>query len=276
MRLILITIAALVAFAGNSLLNRAALAETEITPAAFTAIRLLSGAVFLAVLVGLGSDAGKRIRDGSWLGAIALAAYAVAFSFAYVTLDAGVGALALFGGVQITMFGGVLLRGGRPGFSRWIGSALGMLGLGVLFLPGASAPDPAGLALMLVAAFAWGVYSLLGQGVADPLASTAGNFLRTFPLAAILAIPMFWTHAPFGGVVLAILSGALTSGLGYALWYTALRDLDQSLAAILQLTVPIIAVAGGVLFLGESVTITLVLAAILVSAGVMLSLPKRA
>jgi len=275
MRLFLVTFAALVAFAGNSVLNRAALAGTEIDAAAFTSIRLLSGAALLALLLCLRPGAQYRLRQGSWLGAGTLAGYAIAFSFAYVSLDTGIGALALFGGVQVTMFVGVLNRGGRPCGWRWIGSALGLSGLAILFLPGASAPDPAGLGLMLIAAVCWGIYSLAGQGVSDPTAATAGNFLRTIPLALLLLLPHLFTELPPWGVVLAVLSGAVTSGLGYALWYVALRELDQTLAAILQLTVPIIALLGGVVFLGESVGWTFALSATLVGVGVLVALPRR-
>ena len=275
MRLILITAAALIAFAGNSILNRAALAGTAITPEAFTAIRLVAGAVMLALLVGLRSGGAARLRRGSWCAAAALAGYAVGFSFAYVTLDTGIGALALFGGVQVTMFAGVLMRGGTLPPVRWVGAALATGGLAVLMLPGASAPDPLGLLLMLIAAVSWGVYSILGQGVGDPLATTAGNFLRTVPLALLLALPMLRTGAPVDGALLAVLSGAVTSGLGYALWYAALRDLDQSFAAVLQLTVPPIALLGGVLLLGEGVGLTYLISVLLISAGVLVALPRK-
>ena len=272
--LFVLTVTALVAFAGNSILNRAALVGTEITPAAFTAIRLGSGAVMLAALLVLRPGASGQLQQGSWLGAAALAGYAIAFSFAYVTLDAGIGALALFGGVQVTMFAGVLRHGGRPPLRRWLGAGLGLAGLTVLLLPGASAPDPFGLVLMLAAAVSWGVYSLLGQGVSDPLAVTAGNFLRTLPLALILAVLSLRSAVPLDGAMLAVVSGAVTSALGYAVWYAALRHLDQSLAAVLQLTVPLIALGGGMLFLGEAATWTFAISALLVAAGVIVALPR--
>ncbi len=268
MRLFLMILLTLLAFAANSVLNRAALAGGEIGPGAFTGLRLLSGAV---VLSGLALAGGVRLR-GSPLSALALLAYAIFFSFAYLALDAGLGALVLFGMVQITMFGGALWAGQKTGQGRWIGSGLGLAGLAMLLLPGTSAPDPWSLGLMAMAGIAWGVYSLRGQRAGPPLAETAGNFVWATPLAVLL-----WLLMPgagdisMAGAALAIASGALASGLGYALWYRVLPQIDASLAAIAQLTVPLIALAGGIVFLGEKLTMTFLVASVLILGGVALA-----
>ncbi|MEM8787415.1 MAG: DMT family transporter [Pseudomonadota bacterium] len=273
MRIALLTCAALVAFAANSLLNRAAIAEAGADPAVFTGLRLVSGAVTLAALVTLRQGAAGLRGAGSWPSAAALAVYAVAFSFAYVRLDAGLGALVLFGTVQVVMFGGALARGQQPGRWRWLGSALGIGGLSVLFLPGAAQPATPGVLLMMIAGAAWGVYSLRGQAAGDPLVDTAGNFLWAAPVGVLLMLPMLWLGWPSGGaVLLAVASGAVASGLGYAVWYAVLPRLEPSLAAIAQLTVPLIALSGGVLLLGEAVTWAFALAACLILGGVALAI----
>ncbi len=271
MRLVLLTLVALVAFAANSLLNRAALVSEATDPAAFMGLRMLSGAAMLALLVALRAGPAVLVRAGDWPSAIALLVYAVAFSFAYLHLDAGLGALILFGGVQITMFAGALIDGDRPGLFRWLGSVLGLTGLAILFLPAAAAPPAASAALMLLAAAAWGVYSLRGRRASDPLTTTSGNFLRAAPAAALI-----WAAAGTGlslpGAGLAIASGALASGLGYAIWYSVLPALGATLAAIAQLTVPLIALAGGMVFLAERPTPAFWLAAVCVLGGVALAL----
>ena len=274
MRTLLSTITALVAFAANSLLNRAALATTEMAPATFTGIRLISGAVVLGLLVHLRK---RRFEvAGSWISAASLLLYAVAFSYAYVSLDAGAGALILFGGVQITMFGGALLSGEKPGGMRWLGSSLGLAGLAVLFLPGAGTPSAGGILLMLAAAFGWGVYSLRGRGAAEPLITTAGNFVRLAPAGGLLLV-IGAGESSLSAIALASASGALASGLGYSVWYAALRGLDASLAAIAQLSVPLIALAGGMLLLGEEPTPAFLAASLLILGGVALAVlaPRR-
>jgi len=272
MKFIALTFLALVAFAANSVLNRAALIDPQISPGQFTAIRLVAGAGMLMILVSLRQGGIKRLAgSGTWISAAMLLLYAVGFSYAYVSLDTGVGALILFGGVQLTMFGGVLMKGEAPGLWRWVGSGLGLSGLAILLLPGASAPSISGSALMLVAAFGWGVYSLNGQGVADPLETTAGNFLRAAPFgAALLLLPSALT-ASTSGIALAVASGALASGLGYAIWYSVIPRLGASLAAVLQLTVPLIALGGGMVFLGETPTLSFAIAAALILSGVGLA-----
>lgn len=273
-RTLLLTALAMLAFAGNSLLCRLALRETEIDAASFTALRLASGALMLAVLLRLRS--GSRPLAGSWPGALALFTYAAAFSFAYLHLDTGVGALLLFGAVQLSMLLWGLWRGERlPGLAT-LGTLLAGGGLLFLLLPGASAPPLTAALLMLLAGSAWGAYSLLGRGQGDPLAVTAGNFLRATPLGLLLAAPLFaqlqW-DAP--GLFYAVLSGALTSGIGYAIWYSALPGLRASQAATVQLSVPILAALAGSLMLGEALSLRLMLSAVAVLGGIALVLSSR-
>ena len=275
MRLFLLCLLALIAFAANSVLNRAALALDEIGPAAFLSIRLVSGATILAMLV--------AVRQRGWRpkfrlrGAAALLIYVVGFSFAYVSLDTGTGALILFGGVQITMFVGALMAGERPTATRWASTGIGLAGLAILFLPGATAPSLTGAALMAVAALGWGIYSLDGKGAHDPLSRTAANFVWAAPAGVLI-----WVLAPVEsaasgtGIALAVTSGAITSGIGYAIWYAVLPRIDATLAAVAQLTVPIIALLGGILFLAEPFTLRFAIAAMFVFAGVLLALrPTR-
>lgn len=232
----------------------------------------------LAVLVTFRGGLGGMMRHGSVASAASLLLYAAAFSFAYVTLDAGLGALILFGGVQITMFAGAVLKGERPAPARWIGSLLGMIGLGILFAPGASSPDLWGTVLMVFSAIGWGLYSLRGREVSAPLRATASNFIFAAPVGIILwlIIPSE-ANASMNGILLAVASGALASGVGYAVWYATLSKIDSSLAAILQLTVPIIALFGGFVFLAEPVTWSFAISATLILGGVFIAIlwPKR-
>ena len=277
-RTALFTVLALGGFAANSLLCRAALGEGawRIDAASFTTLRLVSGAL---VLAGLLRARGGGGRPGSWGSALALFAYAAGFSLAYVRIPTGVGALLLFGCVQATMLGVGLFRGERPRPLEWVGLGLALAGLGVLRLPGATAPDPLGAALMAGAGVAWGVYSLRGRGIADPLAATADNFLRAVPLTLGLSVVALGVlGAPRvtpGGVGLAVASGALSSGVGYSLWYAALPHLTAMRAAVVQLLVPVVAAAGGVLLLGEVLTARLVGAGVTLLSGVLLVLLAR-
>ncbi len=268
---------ALVAFASNSLLCRLALAEGRIDAASFTAVRITSGALMLVVLVALRRGTGAA-RAGSWGSALALFLYAAPFSFAYLSLGAGVGALILFGAVQLTMVGYGVRRGERPPARVWLGLVVAFGGLIALAAPGASAPAPTGAALMAVAGVAWGLYSVRGRGAVDPLAATAGNFVRCVPLAlAVAAVGLLrGASVTASGLVLAAISGAVTSGGGYALWYAVLPALTMTRAAVVQLLVPIGAAAGGVLVLGEPVTARLIGAGAVVVGGVALALRARA
>ncbi|WP_439860831.1 DMT family transporter [Pseudomonas sp. MBLB4136] len=273
-RTLLLTALAMLAFAGNSLLCRLALRETEIDAASFTSLRLLSGALTLWLLLRLRTA--KVAAAGSWFAAVALLAYAAAFSFAYLSLDAGVGALLLFGAVQLSMIAWGLSRGERFGGKASVGLLLAIGGLLALLLPGASAPPLGGALLMLLAGAAWGAYSLLGRGVADPLAATTGNFLRATPLALLIsAVLLGQANWDLPGLVYAVLSGALTSGIGYAIWYTALRGLQSFQAATVQLSVPILTALAGSLLLDEALTLRLALSAAAVLGGIALVLSAR-
>lgn len=264
----------MLAFAGNSLLCRLALRETDIDAASFTSLRLLAGALTLWLL--LRARTPKSSSAGSWPAAAALFAYAAAFSFAYIKLDAGAGALILFGAVQLSMLAWGLYRGERLSLTGGIGLFTAFAGLLALLLPGASRPPPGAALLMLIAGVAWGVYSLLGRGVQDPLAATAGNFLRAAPLALVLSALLFsQARWDLPGVVYALLSGALTSGIGYAIWYSALRGLQSFQAACVQLSVPIITALAGSLLLDEALSLRLLLSASAVLGGIALVLSAK-
>lgn len=266
-RLALLTLAAMLAFAANSLLCRMALQRTSIDPASFTAVRLAAGATVLALWAGSRKRAPERA--GSWASAFALFVYAAAFSFAYVSLPTGTGALLLFGTVQVTMIGRGLWRGERLGTRQQLGLLVALAGLVVLVWPGLATPPLEGAVLMIGAGIAWGVYSLRGAGSADPLRATASNFLRAVPMSLALSVLMIGRATPDAvGLAWAVASGALASGLGYAVWYTVLRQLRSTSAATVQLSVPVIAALGGVLWLGEPLNTRLVLASAAVLGGV--------
>ena len=273
-RTLLLTAAAMLAFAGNSLLCRLALKTTEIDPATFTSLRLASGALMLALLLRMRH--GSTTMAGSWRGAMALFVYAAAFSFAYVSLDAGVGALLLFGAVQISMVLWGWRQGERPGPMSLAGLLLAFAGLLALLLPGASAPPLPGALLMLVAGVAWGAYSLLGRSASDALAATTGNFVRSLPLTALLSLALLQTlEWDVSGLLYALASGALASGLGYAIWYMAIVDLKAIQAATVQLSVPIITALAGGLLLGEALSLRLGLSSLAVLGGIALVLAAR-
>ncbi|MEM8557289.1 MAG: DMT family transporter [Bacteroidota bacterium] len=270
-RLAVYTSLAMVAFAGNSLLCREALAGGSIDAASFTAVRLLSGAVTLAVLV-VARRRSARL-GGTWRSALALFVYAAGFSFAYLSLTAATGALLLFGAVQATMIGYGFWAGERFTARQTVGAGIALCGLVGLLLPGFQAPPLVGAALMLAAGVAWGVYSLRGRGSGDPTQETAGNFVRAVPFAVVLSL-LFWGDAAAepSGLALAVASGALASGVGYAVWYAVVPHLTAGTAATVQLTVPILAAVGGVLLLGEAVTVRLLLASVAILGGVGLFL----
>jgi drug/metabolite transporter (DMT)-like permease len=275
-RTVALTLLALVAFASNSLLTRLALGSGRLDAASFTAIRLASGAVMLTVIVLVQSRSWRALRSSGLGGPLALFAYAAPFSFAYLRIGAAVGALVLFGVVQLTMIGYGIARGERPTPVMWLGLALATGGLLVLTVPAVARPDPLGVALMAVAGCAWAVYTLVGRGASDPIAANARSFLWSTPLATLLvALGRAPVHATGAGVALALVSGAITSGVGYAIWYRALPGLTVTQAAVAQLSVPVIAAAGAVLTLGETVSARLVLAGIAVLSGVGLVLSAR-
>ena len=268
-RLFLLTFLALLAFAGNSLLCRLALKHTAIDAASFTFIRLASGALVLWLIIQLRSR--PLPETGNWPSAFALFIYAAAFSFAYLTLSAGTGALLLFGAVQVTMIAWGFRQGERLHARQVIGLALALGGLIALVLPGLTAPPLLGSILMLSAGVAWGVYSLRGRNAGDPINATAGNFLRALPCAALLSLVFCrWLRLDSLGVATAILSGGLASGVGYVIWYTALTGLKATSAATVQLSVPVLAAAGGIILLGETLTLRFLWAALAILSGIAL------
>jgi drug/metabolite transporter (DMT)-like permease len=271
-RIFVLTLLAMTAFAGNSLLCRLALKQTSIDAATFTLIRIVSGAVVLCLIVSL--RRGSLRKAGSWFSASMLFVYAAGFSFAYLSLSAGTGALLLFGAVQATMIFWALRSGESLNLRQRVGLALALAGLVALVLPGLSAPPLGGSLLMITAGVAWGIYSLRGKNAGDPLGATAGNFARAVPLAVILSL-VWLPRFDRAGIVYAIFSGAIASGVGYAIWYTALPALKAASAASVQLIVPVLAAVGGILFLGEAITTRLVLASVAVLGGIGLVVWKR-
>lgn len=269
------TALALVAFAGNSVLCRMALGQATIDAATFSTIRLVAGAVTLLLVTSLTQRDGVRVK-GSRVSAIMLFLYAVPFSFAYVSLSTGTGALILFGSVQLTMMLAALWSGERPYPLQWFGFGLALAGLVYLVLPGLAAPSLSGSALMAFAGFSWGIYSLRGRGAANPLAQTTRNFVGSVPfVVAVSLVALQRFHIEPRGALLAIASGALASGLGYVTWYAALRGLSTTRAAVVQLSVPILAAVGGVTLLAESVSARLVLSGAMVLGGIALALIGR-
>ena len=274
LRVVTLTVLALLAFAGNSLLCRLALTRTSIDAATFTSVRIVSGAVVLALLVQLRTP--RTPLAGSWPSAAALFAYAAGFSFAYERLTAGTGALLLFGAVQATMISVGIIRGERLPPVQAAGLLLAYAGVIGLVLPGLAAPPFLSAALMLVAGVAWGIYSLRGRHAGDPTSVTAGNFLRAVPMALGVSLLSVQSQAiDTAGLLFAVASGALASGVGYAVWYTALRDLSATTAATVQLSVPVIAAAGGVLLLNEPLTLRLVATGAAILGGVALVVLTR-
>jgi drug/metabolite transporter (DMT)-like permease len=273
LRIALFTTFALFCFAGNSVLNRLALGSDSIDAGSYIGIRLMSGAVALWLMNGAAKRDFSVPLRGSFLPAFYLFLYGVAFSFAYRSLTSGTGAFILFGTVQATMLSVAIFKGERPHFSEWIGLLFAISGLLYLVFPGLSAPDPLGAALMVTAGVAWGGYTLKGKGVQNPLETTALNFMRAVPMVLLVNLFTFSSgHWSGMGVFYAILSGAVTSGIGYAVWYAALKGLTTTQAALLQLCVPVIAALGGVVLMSESVTMRLFFAGLLIISGVSLAL----
>jgi drug/metabolite transporter (DMT)-like permease len=267
---------ALVAFAANSVLCRLALQQAVIDPASFSTIRFTSGALTLLSLAVATRRKAVRLR-GSWMTVGVLCLYAVPFAFAYNRLTTGTGALILFGTVQVTMWAAALKAGDRPGVSEWIGVTLALVGLIYLVLPGLSAPPLSGAALMTTAGLAWGVYSLHGRGAPDPLSQTMNNFLRTVPILLLVnLVERSNYHVERRGALLAVASGALASGLGYVAWYAALRSLTAVRAAVVQLGVPVLAAAGGVILLGEAISVRLIVSAMMIVGGIAMTISAEA
>ena len=274
MKIFLYTACALAGFAFNSILCRLALKTDEIDAASFTLIRIASGAVTL-VVISFFINRTEKLR-GNWFSAFFLFAYAVCFSMAYVSLTTATGALVLFGSVQATMILAAVVSGERPRVWEWIGLLTALGGLIYLVFPGLSAPPFFSSALMAAAGIAWGFYTLRGRGAGNPLAETAGNFTRAVPLAVLSALPlMAQIHLSNKGLVLAVLSGAIASGIGYSIWYAALKFHTRSRASILQLAVPVIAAAGGVIFLSEEIALRLILATAFIIGGISVAIFGR-
>ena len=273
-RTIALTVIAMLAFAANSILCRLALAQSGIDPASFTVVRIVSGAAMMAAICAVAR--GGWPKGGSWRGACALFAYAAAFSFAYVTLPAGAGALLLFGAVQATMVITGIVKGEHLTPGQWLGLALALAGLAALVVPGVTAPPLVGAILMLGAGAAWGAYSLMGRRSADPLGATAGNFLRAVPMALVLALPLIRETPPLAGLTYAALSGAAASGLGYTIWYAALPALSAAEGASVQLSVPVITALAGASLLAEPITLRLGIASLAVLGGIAIVIASRA
>jgi drug/metabolite transporter (DMT)-like permease len=275
------TLFALLAFAANSVLCRLALGDNAIDATSFTVIRLLSGIVILIIVMQLTSNSNERKsnksnRKGSWLAASMLFIYAIAFSFGYVSLDTGTGALILFGAVQITMIMVSVISGNKLHFTEWTGLVIAFTGFVYLIIPSLVTPSFVGFILMAISGIAWGLYTLLGRTSKNPLSDTAYNFLRTSPFILILVIfGLDNVHITSMGILLAILSGAIASGIGYFVWYIALRGLSVTQAAVVQLFVPVIAGVGGVIFTNELITLRLIESSALVLGGILMVILGR-
>jgi drug/metabolite transporter (DMT)-like permease len=262
---------ALIAFAANSVLCRLALANEAIDASSFTVIRLLSGSIVLLMLISITRNTTGTCPKGSWAASFMLFLYATTFSYAYVSLDTGTGALILFGSVQITMILLSVISGTRLHLTEWAGVVITFVGFVYLILPGVSTPSGSGFVLMSLAGIAWGIYTLKGRASKSPLMDTAYNFLRTTPLVVLLAIfTMKNVSYSFEGILLAFLAGSITSAVGYTIWYTALAGLSSTQAAVLQLSVPVIAALAGVIFVSEVLTLRLMISAVMVLGGILI------
>lgn len=277
MVIVFLVILTLLAFAANSLFCRMALGAELIDPISFTTLRLVSGALILFIITSFNYYFKERVKiAGSWKSASALFIYAIAFSLAYLTLSTGTGALVLFGAVQLTMMIFAIKKGEKLSSVQWIGFIAAIAGLIYLVLPGVSAPHPLGVLLMAGSGIGWGIYSIRGKKVASPIQMTAGNFIRAAPMAIVLSLlTLSQVEAQLNGILLAVGSGAVTSGLGYVIWYKTLRHLTTSQASIIQLAVPVIAAFGGVIFLSEVLSGRLVISSLLVLGGVGLAVIKK-
>jgi drug/metabolite transporter (DMT)-like permease len=267
---------ALIAFAANSVLCRLALGVAAIDAASFTTIRLVSGALVLLLLARAIRKTRTADHRGNWTSAFMMFLYAVTFSFAYISLNTGTGALILFGSVQATMIIFAVCKGERLRLLGWLGLFAGLAGLTYLVFPGLAAPSASGATLMAVAGIAWGIYSLRGRGSLSPVAVTTDNFLRSTPFVLLISLIFFQNlHITFAGAFFAALSGGLTSAIGYVIWYAALRDHSATSAAIVQLIVPVLAALGGVVLLSEQLTVRLLLSSAMILGGVALALTQR-
>jgi drug/metabolite transporter (DMT)-like permease len=276
LRTLVFTIFALIAFAANSVLSRLALGINSIDAASYTAIRLLSGTLVLFILLKIRNTKKQMSAKGSWFSGVMLFLYAISFSYAYITLDTGTGSLILFGSVQATMITFSFISGNRLHIIEWFGVLIAFTGFVYLVSPGVTTPTLMGFLLMMVAGIAWGIYTLRGRDSAYPLDATVYNFLRTTPMILILVVVTIRSsHYSLEGVIYAILSGTVASGIGYTIWYTALRGLSTVQAAVVQLFVPVIAAFGGVLFISEVITGRLAISALMILGGILLVVVGR-
>ena len=270
LRTIIYTFMALIAFAANSVLCRKALGENKIDASGFTIIRLLSGAIVLIIILSLSKNKKNKETKGSWYSGTMLFLYAVTFSYAYITLDTGTGALIAFGSVQITIILYSIFSGHKLHWMEGLGTMIAFSGFVYLILPGVNSPPIKGFILMTIAGIGWGIYTLNGQGSKDPLKDTAYNFIRTFPFLILLFLfTMKDISYSLEGILLAVISGTVTSGIGYTIWYIALRGLTNVQSAVVQLLVPVIAAFGGVVFVSEVITFRLSLASLLILGGIL-------
>ena len=270
------TILALMAFAANSVICRLALKDGAIDPGMFTSIRLSSGAIVLIALVFMSKERRQEKSKGSWISAGMLFLYAAAFSYAYVSLETGIGALIIFGVVQITMIASSFISGYRMNGLEWLGILLALAGFLYLLLPGASAPSLNGFILMTLSGIGWGIYSLRGKNTKNPLVDTAYNFLRALPFLILLFYFLAQeSNYSTKGILLALLSGIVTSGIGYTIWYAALKGLNSIQASVVQLLVPVLAAIGGVIFVGELISFRLMAASLMILGGILLLIIKR-
>ena len=270
------TLLALISFAGNSIICRIALKEAAIEPALFTSIRLISGTIVLMLVVAMTRKSKKTKSKGSWFSAAMLFMYAAAFSYAYVSLETGTGALILFGVVQITMITYSLISGNKMSTIEWLGIVLALCGFLYLMLPGAKAPSLYGFILMTISGIGWGMYSIKGKTTKNPLQDTAYNFLRTIPFLLLLLYFVFQeSYYTKTGVILALLSGIITSGLGYVIWYAALKGLTTIQASVVQLFVPVLAGLGGLILVNENVSLRVIVASVLILGGISLMIVKK-
>ena len=274
-----ITFMALIAFSANSVLCRMALKETTIDASGFTVVRLLSAVLMLFILFRIKSNQTSEkmaSSSGSWTTATMLFIYAIALSFAYISLDTGIGALVLFGAVQLTMITAHLMAGNSLRRAEWLGVSISFAGLAYLIYPTITTPSIIGFILMGISGVAWGLYTLAGRGSVTPLADTKANFNYTIPFFLILTLVMYpWLNLPLDGVILAVLSGAFASAIGYTLWYIALADLSATEAAVVQLSVPILASFGGVIWISEPITLRLIISCILVLGGIFIVITAK-
>jgi drug/metabolite transporter (DMT)-like permease len=273
-RLAVLVTVAMVAFAANSLLCRLALKTTSIDAASFSAVRILSGALLLWLL--MQARGIKLAEHGSWRGSAALFIYVATFSYAYISLSTGTGALILFGSVQVTMIVAGYIAGERMNKIQFAGFSLAATGLVILVLPGVHAPSLLGSLLMLLSGISWGMYSLFGRGVPDATLATTGNFIRALPMAIVLVLMALpWAKLDGAGMMYAVLSGALASGIGYVIWYRVLREISAITASTVQLSAPAIAAVGGIIFLNEVLSLNLLIASVLILGGIGLVLSKK-